>query len=222
MSEICNMAILIMAATELEIAPFYSLFHDGVDFLVHGIGSGSTSYHAAKTLCNKKYNMAIQTGIAGSYANGPESGVAVVVKSDTYADLAIQENGKLIPLFEAGFSSFDTYPFEKGLLKNPWAEKINEPNYRIASAATVNLIQDDMDRTQKIIDLFHPEIETMEGAAFHHVCLMENVPFFQIRGISNEVGVRDKSKWKLTQAITCTIPVIQDILMKFNAGTLWK
>jgi futalosine hydrolase len=41
----------------------------------------------------------------------------------------------------------------------------------------------------------------MEGAAFHYVCLMEQVPFIQFRAVSNYVAQRDKTKWKLKQAI---------------------
>jgi len=40
----------------------------------------------------------------------------------------------------------------------------------------------------------------MEGAALHYVCLMEKIPFLQIRSISNVIGERDKSRWKLEEA----------------------
>ncbi|MFZ1371603.1 MAG: futalosine hydrolase, partial [Ferruginibacter sp.] len=54
---------------------------------------------------------------------------------------------------------------------------------------------------QQFIKQFKPGIETMEGAALHYVCLQENIPFLQIRSISNYVGERDKIKWKLKEAI---------------------
>jgi futalosine hydrolase len=41
----------------------------------------------------------------------------------------------------------------------------------------------------------------MEGAALHYVCLMEKIPFLQIRAISNMTGDRDKSRWKLKEAL---------------------
>ena len=41
----------------------------------------------------------------------------------------------------------------------------------------------------------------MEGAAFHYVCLMKNIPFLQLRAVSNYIGERDKSKWKIAEAI---------------------
>jgi len=48
---------------------------------------------------------------------------------------------------------------------------------------------------------FSPDVESMEGAAFHYVCLLEKINFLQLRAISNRVGERDKSKWKLKESI---------------------
>jgi futalosine hydrolase len=41
----------------------------------------------------------------------------------------------------------------------------------------------------------------MEGAAFHYLCLHEQVPFIQIRAISNMVGERNKLNWKMKEAV---------------------
>jgi futalosine hydrolase len=46
-----------------------------------------------------------------------------------------------------------------------------------------------------------PVVESMEGAAFHYVCLMEKIPFLQLRGISNYVGERNKANWKIRESI---------------------
>ena len=35
----------------------------------------------------------------------------------------------------------------------------------------------------------------MEGAGVYYAALMENVPFFELRTVSNAVGERDTSKW---------------------------
>ena len=48
---------------------------------------------------------------------------------------------------------------------------------------------------------FKPTVESMEGAAFHYCCLMANVPFLQIRGISNYIGERNKKKWKIKDSV---------------------
>jgi futalosine hydrolase len=216
------MAVLIVAATELEIAPFLPMAGSEIECLVHGIGSGSTSYHLTHRLCKSSFDMVLQTGIAGSYTNGPMLGESVIVAHDRYADLGIEENGCYIPLEKMGFASFNKHPFNNGQLINPWIEKMNEVDVRLVSGATVNLVHDDVNRTQKLVDQFNPEIETMEGAAFHQVCMMENVPFLQIRGISNVVGVRDKTEWIVHQAIQSATVLVEDVLMKLKTGKLWK
>ena len=58
-----------------------------------------------------------------------------------------------------------------------------------------------MVQKQQLVETFAPQTETMEGAALHYVCLQQNLPFLQIRSISNEVGERDKSKWKIKEAV---------------------
>ena len=44
-------------------------------------------------------------------------------------------------------------------------------------------------------------MESMEGASLHYICLMENIPFLQLRAISNIAGERNKKKWKMDEAI---------------------
>ena len=70
-----------------------------------------------------------------------------------------------------------------------------------ASAITVNLLTDEKNVAEKLFQKYGAALETMEGAAFHYVCLQEKIPFLQLRGISNYVGERDKTKWKLKESI---------------------
>jgi futalosine hydrolase len=52
----------------------------------------------------------------------------------------------------------------------------------------------------------------MEGAALHYTCLMENIPFIQLRAVSNFVGERDKNKWKMKEAIAVLNEKLRRIL----------
>jgi futalosine hydrolase len=58
------------------------------------------------------------------------------------------------------------------------------------------------------------DIESMEGAALHYVALLENIPFLQIRSLSNFAGERDKSKWEMNKAISCLNLELQRIILK--------
>jgi futalosine hydrolase len=56
----------------------------------------------------------------------------------------------------------------------------------------------------------------MEGAALHYIGLKENIPFLQLRSISNYVGERDKEKWQLQEAIRNVNLVLQELLTKLK------
>ena len=48
---------------------------------------------------------------------------------------------------------------------------------------------------------YHPDIETMEGAAFFYVCSREKIPFMALRAVSNIVEPRDREKWNIELAL---------------------
>jgi futalosine hydrolase len=56
----------------------------------------------------------------------------------------------------------------------------------------------------------------MEGAALHMVCLENKIPFLQIRGISNWIGERDKSKWKIAEASEAVADVVRRLIIHLN------
>jgi futalosine hydrolase len=58
----------------------------------------------------------------------------------------------------------------------------------------------------------NPHIETMEGAAVFYVCLMEHIPFVQIRAISNYVGETNKNLWKIPLAVENLHKTLIDVL----------
>ena len=41
----------------------------------------------------------------------------------------------------------------------------------------------------------------MEGAAFQYVARQANIPFLQIRAVSNYIGERNKYNWKIKESI---------------------
>ena len=58
---------------------------------------------------------------------------------------------------------------------------------------------------------FSPDVESMEGAVLHYVCLKENVSFLQLRSISNFVGERNKEKWKFKESVISLNEALQNI-----------
>ena len=197
--EICRMQILVVAATHHEIAPFIA-GNKGVDILVTGIGVPATIYQLQKKIYSKPYDFIIQAGIAGAFSSNLTLGEVVLVEQDSFADLGMEERGNFTSIFNSAFMDEDEFPFCKGWLvnKTPVISTLHLP---LVKGVTVNKVSDSMVQRQQIIGNFSPQTESMEGAAFHYVCLQEKIAFMQVRSISNYVGERDKTKWKMKESI---------------------
>jgi futalosine hydrolase len=199
------MNCLVAAATVLEISPFIDYFNhsskQGTDILITGIGMTAATYALTKQCSIKKPGLVIQAGVGGCFDNSFPLGSVVVVKKETIADQSVIEFGKLKTLFDLKLVRRDQYPFTNGWLlnKNEFLKKIK---LKKVTGISVNEITASEQKIKFYTSRFNPVIESMEGAALHYVCLMEKIPFIQLRGISNYVGERDKKKWKMKEAVT--------------------
>ncbi len=193
------MRILVVSATELEIVPFLGE-HLGNPHLITGVGSAACLYHLQAHLQKSNYDLLIQAGIAGSFSDELALAETVLVQKEVFADMGIVENGQLKTLFDMGFADKNESPYQDGWLVN------SHPllsNYKLKSVAgaSVNSLTDDSTLTDLYKIKFDPAVETMEGAAFHYLCLQQDIPFLQLRSISNMVGERDKRNWRMKEAI---------------------
>jgi futalosine hydrolase len=188
---------LVIAATQMEIQPLMSADFEA-DFLITGVGSPATVYNLLKKIASKKYDFILQVGVAGSFDKFFNLGDVVFVKSDCFAELGAIENKKFHSIFDLNFNGLNEFPFKKGMLENEFKMQLS---LKEAKGITVNCLTDEMEQIGILQGKYQADIESMEGAALHFVCLQEKIPFLQIRGISNFVGERDKSKWQLKSAI---------------------
>ena len=197
--------ILVVAATAKEINPFIELTRTGninnVDILISGIGLTASTYHLAKQLTLKKYDLVIQAGVAGCFDLRIPLGAVVGVKQDAIADQSVIELQKFRTLFDLKLVPQDQYPYKKGWLINPNKEVLKKTKQKIVKGISVNQISTSKQMIKFYRDAFDPVMESMEGAALHYVCLMEKTPFVQIRSISNYIGERNKKKWDMMDSI---------------------
>jgi futalosine hydrolase len=198
--EFCSMQILLVAATAFEIE-FFRNIYPKIDILITGVGVPSTLYHLQKRLHQVDYDFVIQAGIAGSFSNDIHLGETVLVKQDTFADLGTEEKRIFTHCFTAGLINAHEFPFADGWLINTAERLLKNSGLKWVKGVTINKVSDSFLQKLQLSDAFHPQIESMEGAALHYVCLQEEIPFVQIRSISNYVGERDKTKWKMKEAI---------------------
>ena len=193
------MHILLAAATPFEIQPSI----DGgasPHVLITGIGSTPATWSLMRQIHTRRPDLIIQAGIAGCLT-AEKPGTVFAVAEDELADLGVWENENFRSPFELGLADGNTPPFTKGKLPNPYSALLTLTALPLANALTVNEITTNPTRIAWYRNNSKAILESMEGAALHYVCRRENIPFLQLRSVSNAIGVRDKSKWDIRVAI---------------------
>ena len=204
-SDLYGMKIFIVAATnkELELIQHSGLTTKfrSIGLQSTGVGSIAASFAITELISTQSPELIIQIGIAGSFSDNLTLGSAVVVGREVIADLGVIEADGYKDIFELGLAEYNSFPYVNGSLVNIHDDLLGMTKLHKATGLTVNEISTDEANIQLFKNKYLAEIESMEGSALHYCCIMKKTPFIQIRGISNIVGERDKSRWKINEAI---------------------
>ena len=144
----------------------------------------------------------MQAGIGGAFNSQFQLAETTLIKDEVIGDLGVNENNSFKDLFEMSFMEPQSKPYVNGRLVNPDFENWDKYDLPVSRGLTVNEITTSSTRINQLNEKYNCDIESMEGAAFHYVCLLEKVPFLQLRAASNYVGERNKNNWKLKDSIT--------------------
>jgi futalosine hydrolase len=107
-------------------------------------------------------------------------------------------------------------PFEQGAIVNHHDNLIEAASLPTVSAVSVNEISTHPQKIALFAEKYKASIESMEGAALHYVCALQEIPFIQIRGISNLVGERDKTNWKIPEALLAATNACINLINKIQ------
>ena len=201
------MKILVCAATSMEITPFLTEYNqaienDAIDTLITGIGLTATTYSLTKYLSLRQPELVSQAGIGGCFDTRIPLASVLAVKQEAIADESVIENKTFKTLFDLKLVSKNRFPYKNGWLVNGSSSSLqSKTKLRFVKGISIN----EMTTSKQTIDFyqqaFQPTVESMEGAALHFTCLMEKIPFLQLRAVSNYVGERDKKKWKMQESV---------------------
>jgi futalosine hydrolase len=197
--------VLITTATNREMEALDKLparMPEKISTLVTGIGPVATVYAIMTYLAsNGKPDLVINIGIAGSYSEHLQPGSVVVPLSDRFADLGVASGRKFIPISRSGIDLGDNYtPSGEYYADRDLAGRIS-PDISPVRAVTVSTVTGSSEVRSMISAEFKADIESMEGAAAYYVCNMEKIPCVGLRAVSNMVGPRDRSSWKVEMAL---------------------
>jgi len=172
-----------------------------IDILITGIGLVFTCYHLTKALNNNAYDLVINLGIAGSFNKNLQIGEVVNVIQEEFSDMGIESPTGFKTLFESGFTDKNESPFRDGKLLSNTNNHLLINNLKQVKSVSSNTAHGNETTINALIEKFRPDIESMEGAAFFYVCLMEKVKFYQIRAISNYAEARNVQNWNIKLAL---------------------
>lgn len=209
------MKILIASATKIEVDPLYLFLknegiqlekfkfrfkNNTVHFLITGPGSVNMAFNISM-LTNHPYDLAINAGIGGSFNKNNAIGAVFNVTADRFADLGTEEtDGSFLDIFDMNLLEKNEFPYINGWLHTNIPAFLRS-KLLTATGITVNKITGTTDSANKLFVKYNPEIESMEGAGFIFACNKLEMPSIQIRSISNYVGPRDRSEWRIPESI---------------------
>ena len=164
---------------------FYSGLLNGntrIVVCICGVGKTNAAHGATLLLEKFKPDLIYNIGVAGAY---PGSGLKV-------GDIAVAENefyGDEGLLTDSGFQTIDTLGLH---IKFPLlAPPAFEGSAAKGNFVTVSTCTGTQSAAVELERRFNAICENMEGAAIAHICILNNVPVAEIRGISNVVGSRE-------------------------------
>ncbi len=205
------MRVLIVAATAMEIAPLVGKLHrtseigprvirythagDDLVVVTTDLGMVATAAWCSGLLMVERCSLALNLGLCGSFDRSLPPGTVVHVVADRIAELGAEDGDTFLTVEEL------MLPAEAHFVNS--APPANQALSRLpaVSGITVNTVHGNERSIAAVVQRFKPQVESMEGAAFMQSCLIHEIPFAQVRAVSNVVERRNRDAWKLADAI---------------------
>lgn len=185
---------------------------DGAPVLVLPAGMGKTNAAQALTALLETHSIrgVIGFGVGGAYAgSGLAPGDVALASVCIYGDEGVEAPGGWIsterigiPLLERGGARiFNEIALDPALVERARAAlESAEIAVRVGPFVTVSACSGTSARGEELARRFGALCEGMEGAALAHVASLYEVPFLELRAVSNAVEDRDLSRWRLAEA----------------------
>jgi len=180
--------VLVVAATELEIARV-----SDVPTFVCGIGPVEAALATARALAEHAYDALLHVGVAG--ARSLELTALVIGSESIYCDVV--DAGSVLPRVERVEPDPTLVAAARRAL----------PHAHVVPIATAGRVGGG---TQC-------EVEAMEGFGVLRAAALAGVPAVELRAISNAVDERDRSRWRLDEALDALQEAIPRVLAELPA-----
>ncbi len=199
--------LLVIIPTETELAGLESALPRGIDLMVPGIGPVNMAMRLMRWLMeNPRPRLMMLLGTCGSYLkkvdNTPffQTREVVLAQSQSYGDLGRCRRSTIdeIKLKDGPISKkMEAYPISE----LPFiANRISNSPPKIAPMTTLMCSSASFDRASLVRSRTGAMCEGMEGAPFFEIAHEFQIPFVEIRAVSNIAGASRES-WDLDGAL---------------------
>lgn len=194
--------ILLACAVEAELR-FWEP-RDDVATLVMGVGPVEASCALTAALCQKRYRLVVNAGVAGAFDGTARVGDAVIVAEDMM-ELGL-ENGAPLSL-PSGERTFDTARSDAALVA-----RLVGKDFPKVRGITVSRVTSTAQTARRLAAELGAQVESMEGFAALRAAERMGVPAIELRGISNRCGERASSGWDFDAGIAGLARITRTLL----------
>ncbi|THB70512.1 MAG: futalosine hydrolase [Desulfobulbaceae bacterium] len=207
-----NTMLMLVTATEFELDPFRELlsrYQEKLCSHICGVGPVEAAATTALALASRsdKPDGIINFGIAGAYHRDPpaesiELLELCLAEKECLGDFGICYGERIEPFETISFAADHIMDLQNTLLAQ--AQTIlsdHGQSFKRGTFVTVNGASSTQQRGQHLQQRFDAICENMEGAALARVCKFLAIPLLEMRVVSNMVEDRDKSRWKIEEAV---------------------
>jgi futalosine hydrolase len=161
-----------------------------------GVGPVNAAFALTRFLSDHSTEAVLNCGIGGAYPGSAFApGEAVCAESEMYGDLGADSPDGFLDMRALGFAVIDgPEPIYNRLPLDLFPAKRRAPFVTCATCTGTDAM------ARVLVERTGGVVESMEGAAIAHVARLMGVKVGEVRGISNVVGNRERSAWRIPEA----------------------
>ncbi|RXJ00304.1 futalosine hydrolase [Anaerobacillus alkaliphilus] len=198
------MRILVMTAVAAEQdAVLRGINNDPrFDVVAGGVGPVAAAISTTKVIAKGEYDLVISAGIGGGFIGRADVGSIVVATDIIAADLGAQTTEGFASIEQLGFG-ISRVPVDQELAtKVADAFQKAELSTFTGPVLTLSTVTGSFETAEDLaLRVEGATVEAMEGFGVALAAHDAKLPVLEIRTISNPVGPRDKSSWKIKEAL---------------------
>lgn len=176
--------------------------HPAFKVLMAGVGPAAAAAVTAKELASANYDLVVIMGIGGGFPDKAEVGSVVVADEIIAADLGVETQDGFQSLDELGFG-FTRFKVNTNMINRITAAMrkagLTVSNGSILTVSTVTGTASSA--SEMIRRVPGAAAEAMEGFGAAVAAQDCGIPILEIRAVSNMVGPRDRTAWRIKEAL---------------------